>query len=136
MGEPQLRWRQGLGQMRPRPSGTSMWHPARLAKVPSVLWFMVAWANIGDVVGRPRGAVWGRRRRGIAVGPAQVWKPRCTPSVVHVGPSAGDITTAPRRSDHLAEGIISGPPCPPWASLGKRAGHANHRAWPFDTIVQ
>ncbi len=41
-------------------------------------------------------------------------------SVVHVGKRAGDVLQLRLEDLPLATGLIAGPPCPPWSSIGKK----------------
>lgn len=49
---------------------------------------------------------------------------------VHSGPS-GDVMAVNMASLPDANVIVAGPPCPPYSSIGKRAGLADDRARPF-----
>ena len=50
---------------------------------------------------------------------------------VHVGPDMGDIVRCDVASFPSANIITAGPPCPPYSSMGKRAGLRDRRAKPF-----
>ena len=53
-----------------------------------------------------------------------------------LGPVIGDITQVNISQLPSVQAILSGPPCPPWSSLGRRAGALDPRAAVFDHVVQ
>eukprot|EP00969_Alexandrium_andersonii_P123402 5453588-Alexandrium_andersonii.AAC.1 len=52
------------------------------------------------------------------------------------GPVAGNIFRLP-LADLVGEveGLVSGPPCPPWSSIGARLGSADARSSVFERVV-
>lgn len=54
---------------------------------------------------------------------------------VHVGKFMGDICGS-GRVIQPSEGLIAGPPCPPWSILGKRQGSNDPRAAVFRQVLQ
>ena len=47
---------------------------------------------------------------------------------LHLGPIAGDIMRVKLASLPDAEAVISGPPCPPWSSIGRKRAAGDERA--------
>ena len=54
---------------------------------------------------------------------------------LHLGPNDGDVMKVDMASLPEADLLISGPPCPPWSSIGKRRRSLDPRASVFDTVV-
>ena len=54
---------------------------------------------------------------------------------LHLGPVAGDIMRVKLASLPDAEAIISGPPCPPWSSIGRKRAAGDKRASIFWRVV-
>ncbi len=55
---------------------------------------------------------------------------------LHLGPHGGDVLQASLKSLPDADGLISGPPCPPWSSQGGRAACKDARAAVFRRVIQ
>jgi site-specific DNA-cytosine methylase len=55
---------------------------------------------------------------------------------LHLGPSAGDILACRLEDLPDVDAVVSGPPCPPWSSLGIRRGSGDPRAAVFDRVVE
>ena len=54
------------------------------------------------------------------------------PETVHLGSRRGDVTSIPLRElDRSCDGLVSGPPCPPFSTIGKRLLQADARAHVF-----
>lgn len=53
----------------------------------------------------------------------------------NLGRSGGNLLDVPLDMLSDAHGLISGPPCPPWSSSGKRKGQSDARAAVFDRVV-
>ncbi len=71
----------------------------------------------------------------VEPGPGAMLRSRYEAGVVHTGPDNGDITTVHRRSIPDADGLVSGPPCPPWSPMGSRRGREDPRALAFETVL-
>ena len=52
------------------------------------------------------------------------------------GPIHGDLLQVPLDALEPCDGLVSGPPCTPWANNGKRLGSADPRAAVFERIVE
>lgn len=59
---------------------------------------------------------------------------RLIPGIHHLG-GAGDILRRPVDSFPDADIIVSGPPCPPYSSLGRRKHFEDNRAAPFWRVI-
>lgn len=54
---------------------------------------------------------------------------------LHVGKAMGDIC-GDGRLLQPSEGLIAGPPCPPWSALGKKRGNSDPRAAVFWQVLE
>lgn len=55
---------------------------------------------------------------------------------IHLGPCAGDILNLEPSEMTYVDGIVSGPPCPPFSSIGSRKGDSDVRARVFEKVVE
>ena len=53
---------------------------------------------------------------------------------IHVGSKQGDMTKVQAKDVPDADGLIAGPPCPPWSQSGKRQGWRDKRAKPSKVL--
>jgi hypothetical protein len=67
------------------------------------------------------------------IGPGRVLRARYGEGAVHIG-KAGDICSVDVPPD--ADGLVSGPPCPPWSCAGSRNGWSDVRARPLRQVVR
>ena len=57
------------------------------------------------------------------------------PELLHVGPRTGDVLSVDIGSlDLSTDGIVAGPPCPPFSSIGKRLAELDSRSSVFVTV--
>jgi site-specific DNA-cytosine methylase len=54
---------------------------------------------------------------------------------LHCGRSQGDVTRYPLEDLSQADGLVSGPPCPPFSTIGKGAGAGDPRAAVFVRVM-
>lgn len=54
---------------------------------------------------------------------------------LHLGPDVGDILRVDPRELEPVDGIVAGPPCPPFSSIGLRGGQYDPRADVFQHVV-
>ncbi len=54
---------------------------------------------------------------------------------LHLGRKAGDVLQLDLGDLEAADGLVAGPPCPPWAGTGKRGGQADPRALVFEKVL-
>ena len=60
-----------------------------------------------------------------------------SPARLHVGPRSGDVQSVDINSLHKsADGVIAGPPCPPFASIGKELSVLGSRSSVFVAICK
>ena len=55
---------------------------------------------------------------------------------VNLGEIAGDLTRIKLKDAPVAELLMAGPPCPPWAGMGQRKGSNDARAKVFERVLQ
>ena len=55
---------------------------------------------------------------------------------IHVGDAQGDITLVKAKDVPDAEGLVAGPPCPPWSSSGKGLSWQDDRAQPSNVLFR
>lgn len=55
---------------------------------------------------------------------------------LNLGKIIGDVTLVDVRRLHPSDLLLAGPPCPPWAGQGKKAGQGDVRALVFEAIIQ
>ena len=55
---------------------------------------------------------------------------------LHLGPTAGNILELDPSKMAPVDGIVAGPPCPPWSAIGLRLGQDDGRAAVFSHVVE
>ncbi len=55
---------------------------------------------------------------------------------VHLGPRNGDVLKLDCAEIDEVDGLVAGPPCPPWSSTGKLGGHDDKRAAVFWKVIE
>ena len=63
----------------------------------------------------------------------ELYKSRRDRRNLHIGVEHGDIEMVPAQEVPSADGLVSGPPCPPWSSSGSHLGWEDPRAGPSKT---
>ncbi len=55
---------------------------------------------------------------------------------LHLGAEEGDICKATPSNMAMVDGLVAGPPCPPWSSKGLRGAASDARSQVFDHVIE